>query len=303
LLHFHVSSFDLDCRPSRGVLHFIERAGTTAVTSPFATLLREKYADVVSALVANARAMNAAHGFTLPEDEIRRRSAATLDAFIRALAEDPADAYTDLWRQASYARFKAGVPIEHMHVVVAHCNSTLRGALRDALDGDPLRQMNAMDLCVAIGEDAVIGLHTAYRQAQNELIEAQRARIKQLSTPILPVVHGILVAPLIGAIDAERAGDILERLLDEIARRRAAVVILDVTGVPAVDAEVAGHLLRAARASELLGARVVFVGIGPETARAMVDAGADLGGVMTLTNLEAGIAVALRARGLAIRRR
>lgn len=126
--------------------------------------------------------------------------------------------------------------------------------------------------------------------------------IRELSTPVIPVHEHVLVLPLIGSIDAERARRITECLLQEVTRRRAQIIIIDVTGVPESDAAALEALLRTARASALLGARAVFVGIRPEMARALAKFGTDRDSFFALADLQSGIGWALRELGLTIER-
>lgn len=135
------------------------------------------------------------------------------------------------------------------------------------------------------------------RQAEAERLTSL---LHQLSTPIVPIYDGIVVLPLIGAIDTGRANEIMERLLDEIGRLQVESVIIDITGVPLVDTSVAQHLLQTAQAARLLGASVILVGIGPQIAHTISQLGIDLSDVSTLPNLQAGVMVALRRRYLAI---
>lgn len=125
--------------------------------------------------------------------------------------------------------------------------------------------------------------------------------VRELSTPVIPVHDGILVLPLVGAIDSSRSAQIMDALLGAIQREQAWVVLIDVTGVPMVDTGVADHLLRVIRAAGLLGAQIALVGIAPSVAQTMVALGVDLRGVVTCSDLQAGIAHALRLRGLQIR--
>lgn len=131
---------------------------------------------------------------------------------------------------------------------------------------------------------------------QQRTIEAQQEALRELSTPLIPLAAGVLVMPLVGLIDEERASQLVEALLSGIAAQRAHTTILDITGVRVVDASVATGLVRAARAARLLGARVFLTGIGPKVAQTLVELGAELEGVATLSTLQSGIAHALTER-------
>lgn len=111
--------------------------------------------------------------------------------------------------------------------------------------------------------------------------------IAELSLPIIPVSEDVLVAPLVENIDSARADQLLASVLAEVERRRARVVVLDVTGVAVVDTHVAGALLRTAGATRLLGAETVLAGIRPEVAQSLVALGADQSRLRTTATLQA----------------
>lgn len=134
----------------------------------------------------------------------------------------------------------------------------------------------------------------ALAQARQQIILSQQAALRELSTPLIPVSDEVLIMPLIGMIDALRAQQILETLLQGVADRRAKTVIMDITGVQIVDTHVANALIQAAQAVRLLGARVVLTGIRPEVAQTLVGLGVDLRAIVTYSSLQTGIANTLR---------
>jgi rsbT co-antagonist protein RsbR len=138
---------------------------------------------------------------------------------------------------------------------------------------------------------------------QQEVIEAQKRAIQELSTPIIPVMDRIIVVPLIGSIDTGRARDITRRLLAGIRNHQAAVVILDITGVPVVDSGVANHLNKTIRAARLKGVRAIITGISSAVAETIVDLGIDWSDIETLSDLQSGLRVALAYVGRRITRR
>lgn len=129
--------------------------------------------------------------------------------------------------------------------------------------------------------------------AQSKLIEAQQESLRELSTPLLPIAAGILVMPLIGRIDNQRAQQIMETLLEGVAHYQAEITILDITGVPLVDTQIAAAIIRTAQAVKLLGARVVLSGISPHIAQTLVHLGVELKDIATCNTLQAGIAYAM----------
>ncbi len=134
------------------------------------------------------------------------------------------------------------------------------------------------------------------RRMQEQVIAAQQAMLRELSTPLLPIAEQVVAMPVIGAIDSHRAAQIMETLLEGVACYRARIAILDITGVRVVDTQVAGALMRVAQAARLLGAQVVITGIGPEVAQTLMHIGAELTSMIAKPNLQEGIAFALHQR-------
>ncbi|HEU5087040.1 MAG TPA: STAS domain-containing protein, partial [Roseiflexaceae bacterium] len=121
--------------------------------------------------------------------------------------------------------------------------------------------------------------------ARNALQDA----VRELASPIVPVFEGILVMPLVGAIDTERASYLLSALLRGVEAHNATAVILDVTGVPVIDTQVARVLLNAAKAVKLLGAQTILVGLRPELAHTIVSLGLNFDGLIAQADLQSGV--------------
>lgn len=125
---------------------------------------------------------------------------------------------------------------------------------------------------------------------QDEMIRIQSLALEELSTPLIPITDDLVVMPLIGTVDTVRVQRVMETLLNGVIANRAKTVILDITGVTAVDSAVANALLRAAQAVSLLGARTVLTGISPHVAQTLVQLGIELHGIITRNTLQSGIA-------------
>lgn len=135
------------------------------------------------------------------------------------------------------------------------------------------------------------------REQQEQTIQAQDALLAELSTPLLRITERALVMPLIGNIDSVRAMRIVESLLQAVDAQRADLVILDITGVPIVDTQVANVLIQSARAVRLLGASLVLTGIHPDVAQTLITLGIDLSDIVTRADLQAGVRYALTHHG------
>jgi rsbT co-antagonist protein RsbR len=127
---------------------------------------------------------------------------------------------------------------------------------------------------------------------QEEALQQQAALIAELSTPLIPIHDRVVLMPLIGQMDANRAQKILETLLAGVATHHAEYAILDITGMPVVDTQVAHALVQAARAIRLLGTEIIITGIRPEVAQSLVGLGADLSDIVARSTLQSGIAYA-----------
>ncbi len=135
---------------------------------------------------------------------------------------------------------------------------------------------------------------------QDEIIRMQKARLEELSTPLIPLSREIVVMPLVGTVDAERATLILDAVSRGVTTSGAGFAVIDITGVPEVDTHVAGVLVRAAQTVRLLGAEVVLTGIRPGVAQTLVGLGVELGGLVTRKDLRSGVEYALsRLRAVA----
>ena len=135
---------------------------------------------------------------------------------------------------------------------------------------------------------------------RDRTIRAQQRQLEDLSTPVLQLRPGLLILPIIGVLDARRAQQLTEQLLHAIRSRRGKVVVLDVTGVAAVDSRVANHLIQTVDASRLMGATAIVTGVSPEVAQTLVGLGISLGNVTTVADLQGGIEEADRLLGLRV---
>jgi PAS domain S-box-containing protein len=132
------------------------------------------------------------------------------------------------------------------------------------------------------------------RREQEQLVQRQRDEILELSTPVIQVWDKVLILPIVGTLDSLRAARLTESLLQRIAVDQAEVVILDVSGVPAIDSGVARHLLKTVEAARLMGTVSILSGVRPELAQSMVHLGIELGGLRSRTSLRDALQLALR---------
>ena len=161
--------------------------------------------------------------------------------------------------------------------------------LNDVLDAyEPAA--NSIAITVAVG----------FVRERERVIREQQEAIRELSTPVLQVRERLLILPIIGLIDPQRARQLTEQLLRGIRANRAKVVVIDITGVAAMDASVANHLVLTVESARLLGAMVIVTGLSPEIAQTLVNIGVDLGKMNTVGDLQGGIEEAERLLGYTV---
>lgn len=157
-------------------------------------------------------------------------------------------------------------------------------------------QLGEQQLWIAFLRDIRIRRRTEQERnrLQDEIIRGHAAVLARLSAPLIPLSDNVVVMPLVGALDGERLQQITNNLLEGLSNQRARVALLDMTGVPNVDREVASRLLRAAQGIRLLGADLILTGIQPDVAQALISVGGDLGDLQTYPTLQQGIRMVLR---------
>jgi len=144
-----------------------------------------------------------------------------------------------------------------------------------------------------------LGLHTfeTYATAREQIIADQAEAMLELSTPVIRLWEGVIAVPLIGTLDSARTQLVMEKLLETLVATGADHAVLDITGVPTVDTEVAQHLLKTVSAARLLGAECIVSGIRPQVAQTIVSLGIEFGDIATKATLADALAYALRRAG------
>ncbi len=156
-------------------------------------------------------------------------------------------------------------------------------------------------LLASIFNDIILDVFHVYLEEKERTIQAQQEELRQTSTPITEIWDGVLTLPIIGTLDSTRTMMVMEHLLSRIEAERARVVVIDVTGVMAIDSQVSHHLIQMIRAVGLMGADAVLTGIRPEIARSLTSLNIDLGMVTTRATLSEGLKEAFRRLRVEVR--
>jgi rsbT co-antagonist protein RsbR len=187
------------------------------------------------------------------------------------------------WYIGAYRRYLA-LLFDRMSADIGDV-AELRAAYQSA------QKLVAFDMSLAI--DTYIASHM-------ETLGRHRAAIRELSTPVIKVYDRVLLLPLVGAIDSQRAQQVMETVLVRVIDEKAKAMIIDIAGVPVVDTKVADHLLKTTAAVRLVGAQTILTGVSAQVARTMVQLGVDVSTMHTLNRLADGIELALGLVGKSI---
>lgn len=149
-----------------------------------------------------------------------------------------------------------------------------------------------------------LGLYTSetFQQAREDVIRRQQEEMLELSTPVVQLWEGVVALPLIGTLDSSRTSVVMESLLQTIVQTRSEIAIIDITGVPTVDTQVAQHLLKTVAAARLMGADCIISGIRPQIAQTMVHLQIDLSTVTTKATMAEALRTALKRSGFVVAR-
>jgi rsbT co-antagonist protein RsbR len=144
-----------------------------------------------------------------------------------------------------------------------------------------------------------LGLFTfeAFARAREHIITEQAEQLMELSTPVVKLWEGVVSVPLVGTLDSARAQIVMERLLQTLIDTGSPFAIIDITGVPAVDTQVAQHLLKTVMAARLMGAECIVSGIRPQIAQTIVALGIEFGDILTKATLADALRAAIRLSG------
>jgi rsbT co-antagonist protein RsbR len=193
-------------------------------------------------------------------------------------------------------RLRIGTVHEHINLApkwyLGAYNFYLRAVgmrLLEVMGKDPKRAFSTfLSLMKLVFMDIGLAVDT-YIYARELTMRKQQEAIRELSTPVLQIRDRLLLLPIIGVIDSQRAQMITEGLLRAIRANRAKVVVMDITGVATIDSKVANHLLQTVSAARLMGAFVIVTGLSSEVAQSLVQLGIDLNRLNTVGDLQGGI--------------
>ncbi len=279
-----------------------ERKGTQAERESSSELLRElvghlrqhrtQLREEWARRIKDARLLTA-----MTEEEIFAEATSVFDNYVEALETGTFELLQAYARNLSERIIPRGVETHEVVGIVLLLRDVLARSLFAKYQADFTKLNRILDEYEPAANRIANTVAVGFVQERERVIRQQQEAIRELSTPVLPVRERLLILPIIGVIDPQRARQLTEQLLRGIRANRAKVVVIDITGVAAMDAAVANHLVQTVDASRLLGATVIVTGLSPEIAQTLVNIGVELGKMNTVGDLQGGIEQAERLLG------
>ena len=234
---------------------------------------------------------------TMTKDEIFAEATSVYDSYVEALETRTFEALQAYAQNLSESIIPRGVESHEVVGIVLLLRDVLARSLFAKYQTDRALLGRVLDAYEPAANAIAITVSVGFVRERERIIREQQEAIRELSTPVLQVRERLLILPIIGLIDPHRARQLTEQLLRGIRANRAKVVVIDITGVAAMDASVANHLVLTVESARLLGARVIVTGLSPEIAQTLVNIGVDLGKMNTVGDLQGGIEEAERLLG------
>ena len=236
----------------------------------------------------------------MTKEEIFAEATSVYDSYVGALETGTLEALQAYARNLSERIIPRGVDTNEVVGIVLLLRDVLARSLFAKYHEDFKVLGRVLDAYEPAANRIAITVAVGFVQERERVIREQQEAIRELSTPVLQVRERLLILPIIGVIDPHRARQLTEQLLHGIRTNRAKVVVIDITGVAAMDANVANHLVLTVEAARLLGATVIVTGLSPEIAQTLVKIGVDLGKMHTVGDLQGGIEEAERLLGFKV---
>src|SRR5258708_2661698 len=234
---------------------------------------------------------------SMTKEEVFSEATAVYDNYVEVLETGSVEALEAYARDLSERIIPRGVETEEVLGIVLLLRDVLARSLFKKYQSDSDMLNHVLDAYEPAANRIANTVGVSFVEQRERVIRAQQEAILELSTPVLQVRERLLILPIIGMIDSQRARQLTEQLLRGIRNNRAKVVVVDVTGVPTIDSAVANHLVQTVEASRLMGASVIVTGLSSEIAQTLVTIGVDLSKVNAVGDLQGGIEEAERLLG------
>jgi rsbT co-antagonist protein RsbR len=230
--------------------------------------------------------------------EIFSEVTAVYDNYVTALETGSVETLQAYARDLSERIIPRGVETHEVLGIVLLLRDVLARSLFEHYQSDPELLNRILDAYEPAANRIAVTVGVSFVDERERVIREQQEAIRELSTPVLQVRERLLILPIIGGLDSQRARQLTEQLLGAIQHNRAKVVVIDITGVATIDLTVANHLVQTVEAARLMGASAIITGLSSKIAKTLVDLGVDLGMMRTVGDLQGGLEEAERLLGV-----
>jgi rsbT co-antagonist protein RsbR len=230
-------------------------------------------------------------------DEIFSEVTAVYDNYVDTLETGSVETLQAYARDLSERIIPRGVETDEVLGIVLLLRDVLARALFVNYQDDADLLNRILDAYEPAANRIAVTVGVSFVEERERVIREQQEAIRELSTPVLQVRNRLLILPIIGVLDSPRARQLTEQLLGAIQSNRARVVVIDITGVAAIDLNVANHLVQTVEAARLMGASAIITGLSSKIAQTLVDLGVDLSMMKTVGDLQGGLEEADRLIG------
>jgi len=237
----------------------------------------------------------------MSKEEIFSEVTSVYDNYVEVLETGSVDALQAYARNLSERIIPRGVETHEVISIVLLLRDVLARSLFKKYQHDFEVLARVLDAYEPAANRIANTVAVSFVEERERIIRQQQEAIRELSTPVLQVRERLLILPIIGVIDSQRAKQVTEQLLRGIRSNRAKVVVVDITGVPTIDSTVANHLVQTVEASRLMGAGVIITGLSSEIAQTLVTIGVDLSKMNAVGDLQGGIELAESMLGYRVR--
>ena len=234
--------------------------------------------------------------------EMAVETTSVYDNYVEVLETGSVEALQHYARDLSERIIPRGVETHEVVGIVLLLRDVLARSLFEKYQGDLPLLNQVLDAYEPAANRIANTVAVSFVDERERVIRQQQDALRELSTPVLRVRERLLILPIIGVLDSERARQLTEQLLSGIRTHRAKVVVIDITGAPEVDATVANHLVQTVDACRLMGAGVIITGLSPKIAQTLVTLGVDLSKIYTMGDLQGGLEEAERLLGYTVTR-
>lgn len=280
------------------------------MTTSLAQLLTKNKSNLLDTWIQKQLAIDGLREDLMTNDELRLQSEELVNLLARTVTDENIeqvesgsfDDIVELLSGISASRASQGFSSREIGLYIFSLKESIFNLLQQEISTDPDQLVKTSLKFNKLLDSFGIATFEAFIKGRENVIVRQTQEISDISTPVIQVWDGILTLPIIGTLDSSRTQVVMENLLQKLVDTGSSIIILDISGVPAVDSLVAQHLIKTVSAVRLMGSDCIISGIRPEIAQTVIHLGIDLSTIITKATLASALKYAFSINKLAVKR-